>query len=80
MGSTMSLALKVVIAVFIAPFPKTKIQAAELRMSGSCSLLVLRINFLGLQVRLCTTFSVINVGECILPWVRKKTAKKRVIW
>jgi hypothetical protein len=35
-------------AVSIAPFLKTKTQAAELRMSGSCSLLVLRINFLGL--------------------------------
>jgi hypothetical protein len=45
------IAPKVVMAVFIAPFPKTKIQTAELRMSGSCSLLVLRINFLGLQVR-----------------------------
>jgi hypothetical protein len=42
----MSLAPKAGMAVFIAPFPKTKIEAAELRMSGSCSLLVLRINFL----------------------------------
>ena len=72
----MSLAPKVVMAVFIAPFPKTKIQAAELRISGSCSLLVLRIHFLGLQVRLCTAFSVISVGDCIRPCVRENGKEK----
>jgi hypothetical protein len=78
MGSTMSLAPKAVMAVFIAPFPKTKIQAAELRMFAFCSLLVLvlRINFLGLQVRLCTAFSGISVGDCILPCVRKNGKEK----
>jgi hypothetical protein len=39
-------------------------------------LLVLRINFLGLQVRLFTTFSVIGIGDCIRPYVRKKRQRK----
>jgi hypothetical protein len=41
-----------------------------------CSLLVLRIIFLGLQVHLCTIFSVISVGDCIRPCVRKKWQRK----
>jgi hypothetical protein len=48
----------------------------ENAVSGSCSLLVLRINFLGLQVRLCTAFSVISAGDCIRPCVRKKRQRK----
>jgi hypothetical protein len=47
-------------------------------MSGSCSLLVLRINFLGFQVRLCTAFSVISAGGCIRLCLceRKKRQRK----
>ena len=41
-----------------------------------CSLLVLRIIFLGLQVRSCTIFSVISVGDCIRPCVGKKRQRK----
>ena len=41
-----------------------------------CSLLVLRIIFLGLQVRLCTTFSGISVGDCIRPCVRENGKEK----
>jgi hypothetical protein len=54
---------------------KTK-QAAKLRLFASCSLLVLRIHFLGLQVRLCTAFSGISVGDCIRPCVRKNGKKR----
>jgi hypothetical protein len=67
----MLLVRKVVMAVFILPFPVEKKQAAKLRLFASCSLLVLRIHFLGLQVRLCTAFSVISVSDCIRPCVRK---------
>jgi hypothetical protein len=44
---------------------------------ASCSLLVLRIHFLGLQVRLCTTFSGISAGGCIRPCVREKKRQTR---
>jgi hypothetical protein len=46
-------------------------------MFASCSLLVLRIHFLGLQVRLCTTFSGISAGGCIRPCVRKTNGKEK---
>ena len=72
----MSLVRKVVMAVFISPFPEEKKQAAKLRMFASCSLLVLRIHFLGLQVRLCTTFSSISAGDCIRPCVRENGKEK----
>jgi hypothetical protein len=49
-------------AVSILPFPEEKIQAAKLRLFASCSLLVLCIHFLGLQVVLCTAFSGISAG------------------
>jgi hypothetical protein len=43
-----------------------------------CSLLVLRIIFQGLQVRLCTAASsVISAGDCIRPCVRKKNCKEK---
>jgi hypothetical protein len=65
-------------AVFILPFPEEKKQAAKLRLFASCSLLVLRIHFLGPQVRLCTmhTFSGISAGDCIRPCVRENGKEK----
>jgi hypothetical protein len=42
-----------------------------------CSLLVLCIIFLGLQVRLCTTSTVISAGDCIRSCVRKKNGKEK---
>jgi hypothetical protein len=53
-----------------------KKQAAKLRLFASCSLLVLRIHFLGLQVRLCTAFSGISAGDCIRPCVRENGKEK----
>jgi hypothetical protein len=57
----MSLAPEVVIAVFfIAPFPKTKIQAAELRMFGSCRYRSSEPIFLDAEV-LCRTHASVSV-------------------
>jgi hypothetical protein len=47
-----------------------------LRLFTSCLLLVLRIHFLGLQVRLCTTFFGISGGGCIRPCVRENGKEK----
>jgi hypothetical protein len=59
-------------AVFIAPFPKTKIQAAELGMFGSCRHRCSEPIFLDAEV-LCRTCASVSVLVVVCPplWVKQ---------